>query len=70
MMEITYNNKMFKGSKDVKCKCDLKGTIINFWVDYSVMIYLIKIFTIFYIFAIIYMATFWQQFIRKTMEIM
>ena len=46
MMEITYNNKMFKGSKDVKCKCDLKGTIINFWVDYSVMIYLIKIFTI------------------------
>ncbi len=64
MMEITYNNKMFKGSKDVKC------TIINFWVDYSVMIYLIKIFTIFYIFDIIYMATFWQQFIRKTMEIM
>ena len=42
MMEITYNNKMFKGSKDVKCKCDLKGTIINFWVDYSVMILLNK----------------------------
>lgn len=33
MMEITYNNKVFKGLKAVKYKCGLKGTIINYWVD-------------------------------------